>query len=106
MPAMIYILNMPTIVAIGTSLFMIVLTCINVSIEQAIRNHTVDLVLVVVLFLGSTIGAQIGVRMTRRLRGEQLRILLAVIVLLVAGKMLYDLVVMPDNLISLARGGR
>jgi len=97
---------MPTIVAIGTSLFMIVLTCINVSIEQAIRNHTVDLVLVVVLFLGSTIGAQIGVRMTRRLRGEQLRILLAVIVLLVAGKMLYDLVVMPDNLISLARGGR
>ena len=62
MPAMIYILNMPTIVAIGTSLFMIVLTCINVSLEQAIRNHTVDLVLVVVLFLGSTIGAQIGIR--------------------------------------------
>ncbi len=106
MPAMIYILNMPTIVAIGTSLFMIVLTCINVSLEQAIRNHTVDLVLVVVLFLGSTIGAQMGVRISRRLRGEQLRILLAVIVLLVAGKMLYDLVVMPDNLISLARGGR
>jgi uncharacterized membrane protein YfcA len=106
MPAMIYILNMPTIVAIGTSLFMIVLTCINVSIEQAIRNHTVDLVLVVVLFLGSTVGAQIGARMSRRLRGEQLRILLAVIVLLVAGKMLYDLVATPGNLISLARGGR
>jgi hypothetical protein len=44
--------------------------------------------------------------MSRRLRGEQLRILLAVIVLLVAGKMLYDMVVMPGNLISLARGGR
>jgi hypothetical protein len=85
---------------------MIVLTCINVSLEQAIRNHTVDLVLVVVLFLGSSIGAQIGVRMSKRLRGEQLRILLAIIVLLVAGKMVYDLVVTPGNLISLARGGR
>ncbi len=104
-PAMIYILGMPTIVAIGTDLFQIVLTCINVTIQQAIRNHTVDLVLVIVLFFGSTIGAQIGARVGKRLRGEQLRILLAVIVLLVMFKMLYDLLVTPNNLISLARGG-
>ena len=104
-PAMIYILGMPTIVAIGTDLFQIVLTCINVTIQQAIRNHTVDLVLVIVLFFGSTIGAQIGARMGRRLRGEQLRILLAVIVLLVMIKMVYDLLATPDNLISLTRGG-
>jgi hypothetical protein len=104
-PAMIYILGMPTIVAIGTDLFQIVLTCINVTIQQAIRNHTVDLVLVVVLFFGSTLGAQAGARVGRRLRGEQLRILLAVIVLVVMGMMVYNLLVAPDNLISLARGG-
>jgi uncharacterized protein len=104
-PSMIYILGMPTIVAIGTDLFQIVLTCINVTVQQAIRNHTVDLVLVVLLFLGSTIGAQIGARVSRHLRGEQLRILLAVIVLIVMVKMLIDLLITPDNLISLARGG-
>jgi len=104
-PAMIYILGMPTIVAIGTDLFQIVLTCINVTIQQAIRNHTVDLVLVILLFFGSTVGAQIGVRVGRRLRGEQLRILLGIIVLLVMGKMLIDLLVTPENLIGLARGG-
>jgi uncharacterized protein len=104
-PAMIYILGMPTIVAIGTDLFQIVLTCINVTVQQAIRNHTVDLVLVILLFLGSTIGAQVGARVSRHLRGEQLRILLAVIVLIVMVKMLIDLLITPDNVISLARGG-
>jgi uncharacterized membrane protein YfcA len=104
-PAMIYILGMPTIVAIGTDLFQIVLTCINVTIQQAIRNHTVDLVLVILLFFGSTIGAQIGARVSRHLRGEQLRILLAAIVLVVMVKMLIGLLVSPDNLIDLARGG-
>lgn len=103
-PSMIYVLGMPTIVAIGTDLFQIVLTCINVTIQQAIRNFTVDLVLVIVLFFGSTIGAQIGARVSRRLRGEQLRILLAIIVLTVMVKMLLDLLVTPENLISLARG--
>jgi len=104
-PAMIYILGMPTIVAIGTDLFQIVLTCINVTIQQAIRNHTVDLILVVVLFFGSSVGAQVGARVGKRLRGEQLRILLAIIVLLVMIKMLYDLLVTPGNPISLAGGG-
>ena len=104
-PSMIYILGMPTIVAIGTDLFQIVLTCINVTVQQAIRNHTVDLVLVILLFLGSTIGAQVGARVSRKLKGEQLRILLAVIVLIVMIKMLVDLLVTPDNIISLARGG-
>jgi uncharacterized membrane protein YfcA len=104
-PAMIYILGMPTIVAIGTDLFQIVLTCINVTVQQAIRNHTVDLVLVILLFMGSTVGAQIGARVSRRLRGEQLRILLAVIVLVVMIKMLVDMLVTPENLIGLARGG-
>jgi len=104
-PSMIYILGMPTIVAIGTDLFQIVLTSINVTIQQAIRNHTVDLVLVVVLFFGSSIGAQVGARVGKRLRGEQLRILLAIIVLAVMVKMLFDLLVTPGNTISFATGG-
>ncbi len=104
-PAMIYILGMPTIVAVGTSLFQISLTCINLTLQQAIRNHNVDLILVVLLFIGSTVGAQIGARLGKALRGEQVRILMAVIVLLVTAKMLMALLLAPENVISLVTGG-
>jgi uncharacterized protein len=104
-PAMIYILGMPTIVAVGTSLFQIALACINLTLQQAARNHNVDLILVILLFIGSTVGAQIGARLGKALRGEQLRILMALIVLLVAAKMLADLLIPPENPISLIRGG-
>lgn len=104
-PAMIYLLGMPTIVAVGTSLFQIALTCINLTLQQAIRNQNVDLVLVILLFIGSTVGAQIGARLGKALRGEQTRILLAIIVLAVAGKMLLGLLVAPENVISLIMGG-
>ncbi|MFH0813808.1 MAG: sulfite exporter TauE/SafE family protein [Pseudomonadota bacterium] len=104
-PTMIYIIGMPTICAVGTDLFQIVITTANVTFQQAITNHTVDLVLVVLLFSGSVLGAQVGVRVSRFLRGEQIRILLSVIVLLVMGKMLYDLLITPDNLIDLAKSG-
>jgi len=102
-PTMIYIIGMPTICAVGTDLFQIVLTTANVTFMQAITNHTVDLVLVVLLFSGSVIGAQFGVRTSRFLRGEQIRILLSIIVLIVMVKMLFDLLVAPDNLIGLAK---
>ncbi len=102
-PTMIYIIGMPTICAIGTDLFQIVLTTANVTFMQAITNHTVDLVLVVLLFSGSVIGAQFGVRASRLLRGEQIRILLSIIVLVVMVKMLFDLLVTPDNFIDLAK---
>ena len=102
-PTMIYIIGMPTICAVGTDLFQIVLTTANVTFMQAITNHTVDLVLVVLLFSGSVIGAQFGVRASRLLRGEQIRILLSIIVLIVMVKMLFDLLVTPDNLIGLAK---
>jgi uncharacterized protein len=104
-PAMIYILGMPTIVAVGTSLFQIALTCVNLTVQQAVRNQNVDLVLVILLFIGSTVGAQIGARLGKALHGEQVRILMAVIVLAVAAKMLADLVTAPANLISLVTGG-
>lgn len=104
-PVMIYIIGMPTVMAVGTDLFQIVLVTANVTLQQAITNHTVDLVLAVTLFCGSVVGAQIGALVSRRLRGEQIRILLAVIVLLVMVKMLLDLVLTPDNVIGFVKAG-
>ncbi|MEW6726980.1 sulfite exporter TauE/SafE family protein [Desulforudis sp. 1088] len=105
MPAMIYLLGMPTIVAIGTDLFQIVFTTMNVTIQQAITNHSVDIVLAILLFCGSTIGAQIGARLSRRFKGEQLRVLLAVIVLAVMVKIVFELVATPGALIQFSSGG-
>jgi uncharacterized membrane protein YfcA len=104
-PAMIYVIGMPTIVAVGTDLFQIVLTTANVTFQQALTNQTVDLLLAMVLLIGSTIGAQFGARVGRLLRGEQIRILLATIVLLFAVKFVLDLLMQPANLISLAGAG-
>jgi uncharacterized protein len=104
-PAMIYIIGMPTIAAIGTDLFQIVLTSANVTLQQAIVNHTVDLLLALILLSGSTIGAQFGAVAGRRLKGEQIRILLAIIVLALTVKMFLDLVLTPSDLVSLASSG-
>jgi len=103
-PAMVYLLRMPMHVAVGTDLFQILFTSSGVTLMQAVVNHTVDLVLALVLALGSTIGAQFGARIARRLRGEQLRIILSVIVLVVCLKMIYGLVATPAVLLSLAGG--
>jgi uncharacterized membrane protein YfcA len=106
-PAMIYIIGMPTIAAIGTDLFQIVLTSANVTLQQAIVNHTVDLLLALILLAGSTIGAQFGAVAGKRLKGEQIRILLAIIVLALTVKLFLDLVITPSDLVSLApaKGG-
>jgi uncharacterized membrane protein YfcA len=103
-PAMIYIIGMPTIAAIGTDLFQIVLTSANVTLQQAFVNHTVDLLLALILLGGSTIGAQFGAVAGKRLKGEQIRILLAVIVLAMTVKLFLDLVLTPTDLVSLAAG--
>ncbi|MBW1917345.1 MAG: sulfite exporter TauE/SafE family protein [Deltaproteobacteria bacterium] len=103
-PAMIYVIGMPTIVAIGTDLFQIVLSCANVTLQQAWVNKTVDLLLALILLAGSTIGAQFGALASKRLKGEQIRILLAIIVLAMAVKLFVDLVVEPSLLVSIAPG--
>ncbi len=105
LPTMIYIIGIPTRVAVGTDLFQIVLTSANVTLQQAVTNHTVDLVLAVTLFIGSTIGAQFGVLASRRLRGEQIRVFLAVIVLVVMGVLLYQLITPPAHLFDFAKSG-
>lgn len=99
-PAMIYILRMPTNVVVGTSLFQIIFVTAAVSIMHAVQNQTVDIMLGFILLIGGVIGAQIGARVGQRLRGEQLRAFLALIVLGVGLKMFLDLVIQPDELYS------
>ena len=104
-PAMIYLLGMPTGVVVGTSLFQIIFVTANVTFLQAVNNQTVDIVLAMLLLAGAVIGAQLGTKAGARLRGEQLRILLALMVLAVCAKLLFDLVATPDDLYSLGPGG-
>jgi uncharacterized membrane protein YfcA len=101
-PAMIYLLGMPTMVVPGTSLFQIIFVAATVTVLQAINNRTVDAVLALVLLIGGVLGAQIGTRMGSRLRGDQLRIMLAVLVLAVAVKLAVDMTMTPDQLYSAA----
>ena len=103
-PVMVYLLRMPMHVVVGTSLFQILFTCINVTIMQANTNHTVDFVLALVLLIGSTLGAQFGAKISRRLKGDQLKIILASLVLVVMAKMLYGLLVKPDILLTYIGG--
>ncbi len=104
-PAMIYLLGMPTIVVVGTSLFQIIFVTANVTFLQSVTTQTVDVMLALLLLAGAVIGAQFGSRCGQYLRGEQLRGLLALIVLAVVGKLVFDLVVTPDDLFSLGMPG-
>ena len=103
-PMMVYLLRMPAHVAVGTDLFQILFTCAGVTYMQATSNHTVDLVLALLLAVGSTIGAQLGARATRFLRGDQLLIILASLALLVVVKMVIGILLTPSNLLSPVSG--
>lgn len=100
-PAMIYILNMPTTIAIGTSLFQVIFIAANVTFLQAVNNQTVDALLALFLTIGSVAGAQIGGRLSARLPGEQLRLALSVLILAVALILLFQLLRMPVDLYTL-----
>jgi len=104
-PAMIYLLGMPTSVVVGTSLFQIIFVTANATFLQASMNQTVDVMLALILLVGGVIGAQFGARAGGKLRGEQLRVLLAVMVLGVCAKMAFDLVAVPTDLFSIGAGG-
>ena len=104
-PAMIYLLGMPTSVVVGTSLFQIIFVTANVTFLQSVNNQTVDIVLALLLLIGGVIGAQLGTIFGARLRGEHLRGLLGLIVLVVCLRVAYDLVVTPNDLFSLAGAG-
>jgi uncharacterized membrane protein YfcA len=100
-PLMIYVLEMPTTVVVGTSLFQIIFVTANVTFLQAIHTQTVDVVLMLTLLVGGVVGAQAGARFGARLRAEQLRLVLAVIVLLVCVRLGLDLALRPDDLYGL-----
>lgn len=101
-PAMIYLLRMPTGLVIGTSLFQIVFVAALATVLHAVENKTVDVVLALILIVGGVIGAQFGTMVGEKLRGEHLRALLGAVILLVAARMAYELVVPPADLFSLA----
>ncbi len=99
LPMMVYLLGMPMHIAVGTSLFQILFSSAGTTYLQAIANGTVDLLLVLPLAGGSALGAQLGARVSRLLRGEQLMILLAIIVLAVTGEMVSRLVLRPSSVL-------
>jgi uncharacterized membrane protein YfcA len=103
-PVMVYMLRMPMHVVVGTSLFQVLFTCINVTFMQSYYNHTVDLVLAILLLAGSTTGAQVGARISNRLKADHLKVILASIVLLVMIEIAIGLVVHPGVLLSYGGG--
>lgn len=105
-PAMIYLLGMPTAVVVGTSLFQIIFVTANVTVLHAITTQTVDVTLALMLLVGSVIGAQYGVRHSAHLRGEQIRGLLAALVLAVAVALAVELVLPPLDTFVLEAGPR
>ena len=96
-PAMLYLLRMPTNVVVGTSLFSIVIIASLVTVLQAAQTRTVDLVLAALLIVGGVIGAQLGARVGARLKAEELRVILGVVVLATGLKLLWDLVARPTE---------
>jgi uncharacterized membrane protein YfcA len=104
-PAMIYLIGVPTQVVIGTSLFQITFVTAATTLLHAVNNQSVDIILALALIVGGATGAQFGSSAGGRLRPEQLRILLALIVLAVCGKLGYDLIATPDELYSLGAVG-
>jgi len=101
-PAMIYLLGMPTSVVVGTSLFQIIFVTASVTFLHSVNTQTVDVILAILLMIGAVIGAQFGARAGQKLQGEQLRGLLAILVLGVCVKMAWGLVVEPDELFSIS----
>nr|CAD6426098.1 sulfite exporter TauE/SafE family protein [Rhizobium sp. Q54] len=104
-PAMIYLLRIPTNVVVGTSLFQIIFVTAYTTMVQAATNYSVDIVLATILMVAGVIGAQYGVRVGQKLRGEQLRALLALLVLAVGIRLAIALVVPPDDIYSVVVGG-
>ncbi len=100
-PAMIFILGMPTMVAVGTSLFQIIFVTSVVTVLHSTSNYTVDIPLALLVAAGGVVGAQWGVKVGQRLKAEQLRILFALLVLAVAIKIAVDLTLTPDELYSI-----
>jgi len=104
-PAMIYLLRIPTSVVVGTSLFQIIFVSTYATIIQAVVNHSVDIVLAFILMLAGVVAAQYGVRAGQKLKAEQLRALLAILILAVGARLALDLFTPPADIYSIVRSG-
>jgi uncharacterized membrane protein YfcA len=104
-PAMIYLMGMPTLMVIGTSAFQIVFVAANVTLLQSWHNHTVDLMLALTMLAGGVIGGPIGARVAGKLPSEQLRALLALLLVGISIKLFVDLVATPEQLYQLVNTG-
>ena len=101
-PAMIYVLGMPTSVVVGTSLFQILFVTANVTVLHSVNNQTVDVLLALILLSGAVVGARFGTAVGARLKGEQLRALLALLVLGMAARMAARLLLTPQDVFSVS----
>ena len=99
-PALIYLMRVPTSVVIGTSMILTLVTMASATVMHAATNHLVDAVLALILMIGGVIGAQFGARAGQKIRAERLRLLLGMLVLLVGLRFALDLVVRPEELYS------
>ncbi|PNU02970.1 sulfite exporter TauE/SafE family protein [Novosphingobium guangzhouense] len=101
-PAMLYILGMSANVVVGTSLFQILFVTMATTMMHALTTHAVDIVLASLLLLGSVSGAQVGAQFAQKASPVKLRLILAIIVLLVAGRMALGLGYRPDEIYTVA----
>ncbi|WP_176082659.1 sulfite exporter TauE/SafE family protein [Martelella sp. HB161492] len=104
-PAMIYLLRIPTNIVVGTSLFQIIFVSAYTTVVQATTNYSVDIVLAATLMISSVVGAQYGVRVGQKLKGEQLRALLALLILAVGIRLAFNLVITPGDFYSVVFAG-
>jgi uncharacterized membrane protein YfcA len=100
-PALIYLLRVPTSVVIGTSMMVTLVTMASATVLQSVTNKSVDVVLALILMVGGVMGAQFGARAGQKIRSEQLRLLLGLLILAVGLRFAFDLIVRPDDLFSL-----
>jgi uncharacterized membrane protein YfcA len=104
-PIMIYVLRVPTSTVIGTSMVLTLVTMTFATLLHAITNHLVDVVLALILMVGGVTGAQFGARAGQKIRGEQLRLLLGLLVLAVGIRFAIELVIRPEDLFTIRETG-
>ncbi len=104
-PALIYLFRVPTNIVIGTSLVQILFTMAAATVLQAVTNQTVDAVLALILMIGGVLGAQFGAQIGAKLKGEQLRALLGLLILAVGLRFFFELTLTPDELFSISLEG-
>lgn len=104
-PSMIYLLGMPANIVLGTSLFHVFIITSNVTLLHATQTHSVDIVLAFFMIVGAAVGAQIGTRMVVRMQPERLRLAFSLLILAMAGRLIFGLLTVPESLYEVTKLG-